>query len=283
VNLSFCYDPPVTKSHCRSSASKIWFEKHMKKFCEGSAEDLKNMPKQIIRAYFRETIVLNAPKYLHYVFNRAKSLGAETMAVDITCSAMQNVLSFCEAQYQGMYPARKAFAYVNATGIGALKLVPDPAVHPIRGVTVLLEGQASRVTSVQWRASSKATVTYILPRPGTNSAVIGGTKQVGDWTAEPYPGEVETILHTALRFAPELIAKHGGEFKVLKVQVGLRPGREGGPRVELEQVGERLVCHAYGNGSCGKSSCLNCRFCSNISGYQNSIGVARKVVRLLRN
>ena len=59
-----------------------------------------------------------------------------------------------------------------------------------------------------------------------------------------------------------------GDFEVLSIQVGRRPGRKGGPRVELEKErvkGVRVV-YAYGHDG---------------AGYQNSVGSAEKVVRLL--
>lgn len=52
------------------------------------------------------------------------------------------------------------------------------------------------------------------------------------------------------------------------MQVGLRPGRKGGVRVEREVLGSgRRVVHAYGHAG---------------AGYQNSVGCARKVVSLVR-
>ena len=64
---------------------------------------------------------------------------------------------------------------------------------------------------------------------------------------------------------PELLNQNG-EFEVSGVQVGLRPGREGGARVEKEVRGGICVVHAYGHGG---------------AGYQNSIGIAEDVVALI--
>ena len=51
--------------------------------------------------------------------------------------------------------------------------------------------------------------------------------------------------------APELFAQDG-LFEVLSVQCGLRPAREGGPRVELEVVdGMYKVVHSYGHAGAG--------------------------------
>lgn len=77
--------------------------------------------------------------------------------------------------------------------------------------------------------------------------------------------EAQRIFEQCARLAPSL--KDSGVTKILRHQVGLRPAREGGPRVEVEIVkfplssthnlvpwnpaglgGEMQVVHAYGFG-----------------------------------
>ena len=65
---------------------------------------------------------------------------------------------------------------------------------------------------------------------------------------------------------PELRTASDGGFEVISEQCGLRPGREGGPRMEVEVVGGKKVVHAYGHKS---------------SGYQHSVGSARLVVKMV--
>ncbi len=61
----------------------------------------------------------------------------------------------------------------------------------------------------------------------------------------------KSILHGCKVLAPELLSKDGG-FEVLSVQCGLRPAREGGPRVEGEIVdGRWKVVHSYGHAGAG--------------------------------
>ena len=51
--------------------------------------------------------------------------------------------------------------------------------------------------------------------------------------------------------APELLGGDG-EFEVLSVQCGLRPAREGGPRIEKEvSEGGVKVVHSYGHAGAG--------------------------------
>ena len=61
----------------------------------------------------------------------------------------------------------------------------------------------------------------------------------------------EAILKGCRALAPELLGENG-EFEVLSVQCGLRPGREGGARVAKETVERRFkVVHSYGHAGAG--------------------------------
>lgn len=61
----------------------------------------------------------------------------------------------------------------------------------------------------------------------------------------------KSILQGCKVLAPELLSEDG-EFEVLSVQCGLRPAREGGPRVEGEIVdGRWKVVHSYGHAGAG--------------------------------
>ena len=61
----------------------------------------------------------------------------------------------------------------------------------------------------------------------------------------------ERILQGCRDLAPELLGDDG-QFQILRLQVGLRPSREGGPRVEAELVdGKYNVVHAYGHYGAG--------------------------------
>ena len=67
----------------------------------------------------------------------------------------------------------------------------------------------------------------------------------------PQEPTTRDILEGCKSLAPELLNAHG-EFDILAVQVGLRPSRNGGPRVEVEIVeGGYKVVHSYGHGGAG--------------------------------
>lgn len=159
----------------------------------------------------------------------------------------------------------KADIVVNATGLGARTLVPDPAVHPVKGQTVLVKGEAQAIRTFLYAGGGG--IAYVIPRPGSGTSILGGTKEKGVHSADVDDVATERILARARELAPELLTGEDGGFEVLSVQVGFRPAREGGARMEIEEVDGFKVVHAYGHDG---------------AGYQNSIGVAEDVVRMVK-
>jgi len=218
------------------------------------------------------SIMINAPMYLKYLLQTAINLGVHDIQADLpSSSSLEDSLRTAQKIVKDRIDKQQKLsisAFVNATGISAFKFVPDPNVYPARGQTITVAGEAKQITTIEAYSSRNGTGTpimYVLPRPHSNTTILGGTKDVGNWSAEPDPKTTDEILRRAKKWAPELLDENG-DFDVLSVQVGLRPARKGGVRVEVERVGEFVVCHAYGHAG---------------TGYQNSVGSAKKVVRLL--
>jgi D-amino-acid oxidase len=244
------------------------------------------LPKEAKEGHIFTSIMINTPVYLQYLFDTAVKLGATTIHEALPkSSTLEGTLRYATdvIRYRNCHPSSmtafsppesKIDAFVNATGLGARTIVPDEAVHPIRGQTVTVKGEAKRITTIDSNPTSsdrrslgpsEPNITYVLPRPHSGTTILGGTKQAGNWNTTPDSKTTRRILENAKKWAPELLnAKR--EFDVVSVQVGLRPGRMGGARVELEELGGFVVCHSYGHAG---------------AGYQNSVGSARKVVKLL--
>lgn len=208
------------------------------------------------------SISINVPHYLLYLQEKARRLGVEVIKAQLPIDAgLEKALSAAEstATANGR-PAADCF--LNASGLGAAKLCNDKTMYPIRGQTVLVKGEAN---TDRMRHGGPYTA-YCIPRPGSGTTILGGTREKGVWSEEPDPKVTEQILRNNSYMVPELLIAADGGFEVISVQCGLRPGREGGPRMERELVGGRKVVHAYGHAG---------------SGYQNSVGSARLVVRLV--
>lgn len=205
---------------------------------------------------------------------------------------------------------------VNATSLGArtLKGVEDPKVFPARGQTVLvrapgvkvcimqtegfmakhsLDGSTSRVYSVRplaltWsRLEPVLPPAYIIPRPGPDGHVILGGTYFHSFSTDPDPIESERILKSCYALEPRLSTgdKGGWEgIEVVRHQVGLRPAREGGPRVELNRREGGGVVHAYGFGSAGyvrSSELRGERTAEWVNRFQASLGAAERVAEIV--
>jgi len=174
---------------------------------------------------------------------------------------------------------------VNATSLGARSLlgVEDTKVYPIRGQVTLV--YAPNISDcIAFLPEDLAQVTYLIPRPSAPGMVlVGGTFEPNNWDTSLSIPTARDILARAKEVVPAL------DEPTTRIQchnVGLRPAREGGPRVEAQFVDlpsedalvpklsetsgktrSMLVVHAYGFGP---------------AGYQQSWGAAEEAVRLLK-
>ncbi|KAK2579475.1 hypothetical protein KPH14_010789 [Odynerus spinipes] len=140
---------------------------------------------------------------------------------------------------------------INCSGLGARKLVGDNTVIPLRG-------QVSRA-SAPWLMHTflidDEDCNYIIPN--TNTVVLGGTHQEGDYDLRVRDEDSKFIHEGCRRIFPSL-----KNAEIVKSWVGLRPGR---PRVRLESEiyttknGKKChVIHNYGHGGAGVTLCWGC-------------------------
>lgn len=75
--------------------------------------------------------------------------------------------------------------------------------------------------------------TYIIPRPSQGHVIIGGTYQKNNWDTSVNFETAREIWDRAVEFLPAL---KSDKSRIISHNVGLRPAREGGPRIELQKV-----------------------------------------------
>lgn len=165
---------------------------------------------------------------------------------------------------------------VNATGMGAGDLadVRDSKVHPIRGQTVLVSVPAFKAPNKGARCVMKPSnpANYVIPRARSGQVILGGTFGVRESATTPDKETAERIMRECAILVPEIVpeGKTWRDILVISHNVGLRPAREGGARVELERIGNAgealTVVHSYGIGP---------------AGYQASFGIAKEVADLI--
>jgi glycine/D-amino acid oxidase-like deaminating enzyme len=196
---------------------------------------------------------------------------------------------------------------VNATGLGARELASDPAVHAVRGQTIRVLAPHIREWATAETPSTGDTdeLTYVLPRLSSGVVVCGGTYVSGDEDLSCREDVARALWARCTRLVPALLdapdpfsapraeegtmlpssstaaAEQGGP-PAIEHWTGLRPGRAGDVRLELEEVpvvevevvGARgvegqgrgavtalspaAIIHNYGHGGCGHSLHWGC-------------------------
>ncbi|CAJ2501616.1 Uu.00g044690.m01.CDS01 [Anthostomella pinea] len=166
---------------------------------------------------------------------------------------------------------------VNCTGLGSLTLggVEDAALRPVQGQLVIVANELAgsyAISGSQDFDSSIGECCYVITRGPGAGAVLGGCRNPS-WAAQPDMSLAERIMKRAVQVAPGIVeAGEGVEaLRVVRHQIGWRPHRDGGPRVETETIedealGPIKVVHAYGMDGFG---------------FQSSYGVAGLVAELV--
>jgi D-amino-acid oxidase len=132
----------------------------------------------------------------------------------------------------------------NCTGLGARDLFGDEAVYPVKGQLVI-------VNPVDLQDPIIHDGRHIFPRD--DSAVLGGTNDEQVWDLAPNEDITRAIVEDNRRIVPSL-----RRDQVIGVHTGLRPFRDGGPRLEAETVGDKLLLHNYGHGGSGWTLAPGC-------------------------
>ena len=167
--------------------------------------------------------VVDMPVYLNWLRTRLTELGGTLTRISLAALPQSEDV------------------VVNCGGLGSRRLAGDLDVHPVRGQVVILEG----LELDRWWLDA-AGPTYVVPRSDT--VVVGGTVEEGDWSRTPSQETADSILARATRLVPAIAGA-----RVVGHRVGLRPVR---PSVRLEAAGR--VVHCYGQGGAGVTVSWGC-------------------------
>jgi D-amino-acid oxidase len=138
---------------------------------------------------------------------------------------------------------------VNCTGLGAAALVRDDTLTPVWGQHVIVA--APSVT--EFAMEGGVARDYISVVPHRRGVLLGGVRRPGRHDLTP---DLTIADETVTRAAVAVPAV--ADAAVLGVEVGLRPGRRDGVRLEAEQVGSTAVVHNYGHDGNGVSWSWGC-------------------------
>jgi D-amino-acid oxidase len=177
--------------------------------------------------------VMENPAYLAYLESLFQESGGRLVTMDLR--------SFADV------PLAHA-VIVNCTGYGAKSLCDDPELSPGRGVVVLVDRIATERHVVHDEGSD--TLMYVVSRSA--DCVLGGCDEASDLLATSR-SEAEAILGRCA------VVGDCAEVHLRSVEVGIRPVRDAGVRLEAAQLEDgRTVVHNYGHGGAGFTLSWGC-------------------------
>ena len=201
-----------------------------------------------------DTYCVNVPVYLRAILKSFEGRGV--VLVRRKLKHAEEVFDMVQADF-----GVEIQTVVNCSG---RNFDSDPSTKIIRGQTVLVRQPYHATVTRQHQDGSW---TFLIPRP-EGGTIVGGTKEIGDVESQARPETTIQLLESAVRCFPDIVP-NVEDFKILKVNVGRRPWRDGGVRVEVEDLGRgRHVVHGYGLGG---------------RGYELSHGVAEQLCTLVHN
>ena len=131
---------------------------------------------------------------------------------------------------------------VNCTGLGAIELVGDRDLRPVRGQGVLVKAPWIKHFIINY--TDKESLTYILPRG--NDVLLGGTAQDDNFDNTADPATSEVIKSRCMALVPSLC-----KAEVIGSWAGGRPVLDTVRLEEERREGKPPVIHCYGHGGQG--------------------------------
>ncbi|KAL1975532.1 hypothetical protein VTN31DRAFT_3924 [Thermomyces dupontii] len=211
--------------------------------------DKAELPEGVAWGCRYQTYSLNAPHYSRWLLDRFLAGGGQI--VHRKLERLEEAFTLFEDGSQPLV--------INCTG---RNFDQDDKMRIIRGQTVLVRNQFDRTITRQNRDGSWI---FLIPRPFAGT-IIGGTKEPGDMEVKPRMETRLKLLENCVRAFPEFVDRLE-DFDVVLDNVGRRPWRDGGLRLEEERIEDgKTVIHAYGAGG---------------RGYELSWGIAKEVADLV--
>lgn len=220
------------------------------------------LPPNIVSGVEFGSLCINTAVYLPWLLGRCRKNGV---------TFHRGCLSHIDETHRMPGCGGKIDVVVNATGLGSFRLggVTDQTMTPIRGQTVVVRNVAPYMMCISGTDDAEDEACYMMTRAAGGGTILGGTTQVGNWESQPDPDIANRIMKRAVEAMPQLTGGNGIEhLDIIRHGVGLRPGRDGGVRLEKENIGRSWVVHNYGHAGWG---------------YQGSYGCAEEVVSLVES
>ena len=200
------------------------------------------------------TYCVNVPVYCEYLFRKFEEKGGKVVRRRI--ARVMEAFDVDKDEFRG-----EISTVVNCSGTN---FGQDPKVKIVRGQTVLVKNPYHRTVTRQYADGRWAT---LIPRSLGGGTIVGVSKEIGDEEEMARPETRQLLLEQSIECFPDFVNKME-DFEVIRDNVGKRPFREGGLRMEVEEIegGQRRIVHGYGAGG---------------RGYELSWAVAERLVELV--
>ncbi len=200
------------------------------------------------------TYCVNVPVYCKFLLQKFEKSGGKVMRKRIG-----GVVEAFELGEGGVGGEVKIVVNCSGTNFDL-----DAKMKIIRGQTVLVKNPYHRTLTRQYADGRWAT---LIPRPLDGGTIVGVSKEIDDEEEKPRPETRRLLLEQSVECFPGFV-KRVEDFDVIMDNVGRRPFREGGLRIEVEHVdgNRKRIVHGYGAGG---------------RGYELSWGAAEKIVELV--
>jgi D-amino-acid oxidase len=203
-------------------------------------------------AYEHLAPMIDTDAYLRWLLGAVRDAGCDIVQRKVSGSLREQATELTR-EYG-------ASVIVNCTGLGAREL-GDKSLFPLRGALVRVRNDGwsmPRLTRAHCVSNDgSGHFLFVVPR-GDDRLVLGGLAEPGEWGLDVGLHNYEPIraMHqSCVEFLPVLAA---AEIDAAEpVRVGLRPVREAGVRLEVEE-GEAPIVHNYGHGGSGVSFSWGC-------------------------
>ena len=131
------------------------------------------LPQGIQSAVGFKTICVNVPRHLDHLLSTFIAASGKLVKARVpTDKGLPGALASATSMVRS-HESAEGLIFVNASGLGAKELVPDDTMSPIRGQTVLVKGEAKFAKTMNDN-------TYVIPRPGSGTTILGGTREIGN-------------------------------------------------------------------------------------------------------
>lgn len=248
----------VTKDFNKNSFSLPWFKDIVDDFNELTEDQLIG---DAVAGFTFKGVVITTPIYLNYLLQKNLEAG-------ITVRRIPKVNSLAAAKQ--LHTRGEADIVINCGGLLVKDLVDlnDPKRnYTIRGQVLHIRNCAKAEVEVEGFEGTDDEMLYLMPRK-EGGCIIGGCFQQSS-NREEDKALTQRIIDRAIKYVPELIdpdyRNNPQHIDIVRVNVGFRPFREDGARIEIDANRPWLI-HNYGAGG---------------GGYQGSYGMAAEVVQLV--